>query len=134
MYRPRSIPNSSPSGAKGVYGHMFQTPVTPNQRQMRVWHLAGFKRLLDTVFYIPVVPLVLRCDLPKPRGGERCIRRTKLTLMGAIRNHTIGVNLAVSNYDRCDFITAPFCINISNNAQDENISVRSRAIHCASFL
>ena len=46
-------------------------------------------------------------------------------------NRTIGVNLAVSNYGRCGFLTAPFCINISNNAKDENISVRSRAIHCA---
>ena len=53
---------------------------------------------------------------------------------GVIHILTIGVNLAVSNYDRCDFITAPFCPNISNNAQDENICVRSRAIHCASFL
>ena len=50
MYRPRSIPNSSPRGAKGVYGHCCQTPVTP----------LGFKRLLDTVFYIPVAPLGLK--------------------------------------------------------------------------
>ncbi len=35
---------------------------------------------------------------------------------------------------RCGSQTAPFCINISNNAKDENISVRSRAIHSASFL
>ena len=35
---------------------------------------------------------------------------------------------------RCGFLTAPFCPNISNNAQDENICVRPRAIHCASFL
>ena len=34
---------------------------------------------------------------------------------------------------RSAFLTAPFCPNISNNAQDENIGVRSRAIHCASY-
>ena len=50
MYRPRSIPNSSPREAKGVYGHMLSEPVTP----------LGFKRLLDTVFYIPVAPLGLK--------------------------------------------------------------------------
>ena len=33
--------------------------------------------------------------------------------VGAVCNHTISVNLAVSNYDRCGFITAPFCPNIS---------------------
>ena len=54
--------------------------------------------------------------------------------MGFYNFVLIGVNLAVSNYDRCGFLTAPFCINISNNAQDENICVCSRAIHCASFL
>ena len=62
----------APEGRKVYMGTCCQTPVTP----------LGFKRLLDTVFYIPVAPLVLRCDLPKPRGGERCIRRTKLTPMG----------------------------------------------------
>ena len=61
----------APEGRKVYMGTCCQTPVTP----------LGFKRLLDTVFYIPVAPLVLRCDLPKPRGGERCIRRTKLTPM-----------------------------------------------------
>ena len=72
VYRPRSIPNSSPSGAKGVYGHMLSDTCHP----------AGVQETLDTVFYIPIAPLVLRCDLlPKPRRGERCIRRTKLTLM-----------------------------------------------------
>ena len=35
---------------------------------------------------------------------------------------------------RCGFLTAPFCINISNNAKDENISVRSRAIHSTSYI
>ena len=54
--------------------------------------------------------------------------------VGAVSNRTIGVNLAVSNYGRYGFLTAPFCINISNNAKDENICVRSRAIHCASFF
>ena len=34
---------------------------------------------------------------------------------------------------RSAFLTAPFCPNISNNAKDENIGVRSRAIHCASY-
>ena len=68
----------APEGRKVYMGPCCQTPVTP----------LGFKRLLDTVFYIPVAPLVLRCDLPKPRGGERCIRRTKLTPMGAVCNRT----------------------------------------------
>ena len=58
----------APAGRKVYMGTCCQTPVTP----------LGFKRLLDTVFYIPVAPLVLRCDLPKPRRGERSIRRTKL--------------------------------------------------------
>ena len=35
---------------------------------------------------------------------------------------------------RSAFLTAPFCINISNNAKDENISVRSRAIHAPLFF
>ncbi len=78
MYRPRSIPNSSPSGAKGVYGHMLSDTCHP----------AGVQETLDTVFYILVAPLVLRCDLPKPRRGERCIRRTKLTLMVRLGNRT----------------------------------------------
>ena len=46
----------------------------------------------------------------------------------------IGVNLAVSNYDRCGFLTAPFCPNTSNNAKDENSSVRPRAIHAPLFF
>ena len=54
----------APEGRKVYMGTCYQTPVTP----------LGFKRLLDTVFYIPVAPLVLRCDLPKPGGGERCIQ------------------------------------------------------------
>ena len=62
-------PYQTQAPEKVYMGTCCQTPVTP----------LGFKRLLDTVFYIPVAPLVLRCDLPKPRG-ERCIRRTKLTL------------------------------------------------------
>ena len=79
VYRPRSIPNSSPSGAKGVYGHMLSDTCHP----------AGVQETLDTVFYIPVAPLlVLRCDLPKTRGGERCIRRTKLTPMVRLGNRT----------------------------------------------
>ncbi len=32
------------------------------------------------------------------------------------------------------FLTEPFCINTSNNAKDENISVRSRAIHSTSYI
>ena len=65
----------APAGRKVYMGTCCQTPVTP----------LGFKRLLDTVFYIPVAPLVLRCDLPKPRGGEdvsdALTLRTKLTPM-----------------------------------------------------
>ena len=68
----------APAGRKVYMGTCCQTPVTP----------LGFKRLLDTVFYIPVAPLVLRCDLPKPRGGERCIRRTKLTPMVQLGKRT----------------------------------------------
>ena len=29
VYRPRSIPNSSPRGAKGVYGHMLSDTCHP---------------------------------------------------------------------------------------------------------
>ena len=61
----------APEGRKVYMGTCCQTPVTS----------LGFKRLLDTVFYTPVAPLVLRCDLPNLGGGERCIRRTKLTPM-----------------------------------------------------
>ena len=50
----------APAGRKVYMGTCCQTPVTPNQRQMRVWHLSGFKRLLDTVFYIPIAPLGLK--------------------------------------------------------------------------
>ena len=115
----------APEGRKVYMGTCCQTPVTPNQRQMRVWHLSGFKRLLDTVFYIPVAPLGLKsCGCFRcykhivPTGLKRVSRTrktTKLTLM--VR-----------------FLTAPFCINISNNAKDENISVRSRAIHAPLFF
>ncbi len=69
----------APEGRKVYMGTCCQTPVTP----------LGFKRLLDTIFYIPVAPLVLRCDLPKPRGGERCIRRTKLTHKVRFPNRTV---------------------------------------------
>ena len=65
----------APAGRKVYMGTCCQTPVTP----------LGFKRLLDTVFYIPVAPLVLRCDLPKPREAkgvsDALTLRTKLTLM-----------------------------------------------------
>ena len=59
---------------------------------------------------------------PNPVGAVlRCTHPNAI----CIPNRTIGVNLAVSNYGRCGFLTAPFCINISNNAKDENISVLS---------
>ena len=63
-------------------GTCCQTPVTP----------LGFKRLLDTVFYIPVAPLVLKCDLPKPREAkgvsDALTLRTKLTLIVQLGNRT----------------------------------------------
>ena len=42
-------------------------------------------------------------------------------------------NIGLFQIDAYGALTAPFCINISNNAKDENI-IRSRAIHSASFL
>ncbi len=141
----------APAGRKVYMGTCCQTPVTP----------LGFKRLLDTVFYTPVAPLGLKsCGYHffytpiaplglKSCGCFRCYKHivptglkrvsrtrktTKLTLMVRLGNRTIGVNLAVSNYGRCGFLTAPFCINTSNNAKDENISVRSRAIHAPLFF
>ena len=75
----RSIPNSSPSGAKGVYGAHVVRHLSPRWGSRDCW----------TPFSdIPVAPLVLRCDLPKPRRGERCIRRTKLTLMVQLGKRT----------------------------------------------
>ncbi len=38
VYRPRSIPNSSPSGAKGVYGHMLSDTCHPTGVQETVGH------------------------------------------------------------------------------------------------
>ena len=132
----------APAGRKVYMGTCCQTPVTPNQRQMRVWHLSGFKRLLDTVFYIPVAPLGLKsCGYHfsytpiaplglKSCGCFRCYKHIVPTGLKRVSRTRKTTKLT----HKVRFLTAPFCINISNNAKDENIGVRSRAIHSASFL
>ena len=98
-------------------------------------HCASYTQLTG---FVPRGPRALHCRLYQNTSNQvnlvQVLYNTKLTRsysVGAVCNRTIGVNLAVSNCGRCGFLTAPFCPNISNNAQDENINVRSRAIHCA---
>ena len=64
----------APEGRKVYMGTCCQTPVN------------GVQETVLTVFYIPVAPLVLRCDLPKPRG--RKMYQTKLTPMVRFPNRT----------------------------------------------
>ena len=100
VYRPRSIPNSSPQrGERCIWAHVVRH-LSPR------W---GFKRLLDTVFYIPVAPLAglfsfknfqlmsvtesLYCRL------GRAIAKPNICvyLLGFAIALPIGVNLAVPN-------------------------------------
>ncbi len=76
-----TLPNSSPSGATGVFVHVLSDTFHPaNPRQMRLWQLAGIKRVFDTVFYTHSAPLVLRSS--QISIFLHIAQHTKLTPMG----------------------------------------------------
>ena len=103
-------------GVQEIVGHRFLYTCRP----------AGAKELWVSLFLYTYRPagakelwVCFRCYKHiVPTGLKRVSRTRKTTKL----THKVRLQ------------TAPFCINISNNAKDENIGVRSRAIHSASFL